>query len=127
MVSRGFPVLFATDVEASAQFWELLGFERHFQLPEDGEPGYVGLRCGATEVAVTSSGWAEDQYGLPFAAGARVEMYLYVDDLEGAVATLRASAVRLLREPQLMPWGETIATVSDVDGNPVTLCATSVG
>jgi hypothetical protein len=44
MVSRAFPVVYASDVEREAQFWEMLGFRRHFQLPADGDPGYVGLR-----------------------------------------------------------------------------------
>jgi hypothetical protein len=38
-------------VSASATFYERLGFERHFQLPADGEPRYVGLRRGVYEVA----------------------------------------------------------------------------
>jgi len=44
MSERAFPVVFARQVAASAEFYERLGFERHFQLPPEGEPGYVGLR-----------------------------------------------------------------------------------
>jgi hypothetical protein len=45
MVMRAFPVVYATDVERSARFWERLGFTRHFQLPADGAPGM--WNCGA--------------------------------------------------------------------------------
>ena len=122
MVSRAFPVLYATDVEQSARFWELVGFQRHFQLPPEGEPGYVGLRAGAAELAITSVQWATDRYGMTMGNGPRVEMYVYVSDLDGVIEQLRGSGVEVLREPEDMPWGERIATVADPEGNPVALC-----
>jgi hypothetical protein len=68
MVSRAFPVVYASDVERAAWFSELLGFRRHFQLPAESEPGYVGLRSdtSAAELAVTNAHWAMDRYGLPW-------------------------------------------------------------
>jgi len=39
-------VLYAADVTRTARFWERLGFERFYQLPADGAPGYVALRRG---------------------------------------------------------------------------------
>ena len=124
MVSRAFPVVYALDVERAAQFWELLGFRRHFQLPAEGEPGYVGLRSDASEaeVAVTSVEWAIDRYGLSMGDGARFEMYVYVADLDGMVRRLADADVPILRDPEDMPWGERIATVADPEGNPITLC-----
>jgi lactoylglutathione lyase len=122
--SRAFPVVYASDVERTARFWERLGFQRHVQLPGDGELGYVGLRRdgSAAELAVTHARWAADRYGLEPSDGPRFEMYVYVDDLGTAVVQLAAAGVRVLREPELMPWGERIATVADPDGNPVALC-----
>lgn len=124
MVSRAFPVVYALDVERAAQFWELLGFRRHFQLPAEGEPGYVGLRSDASEaeVAVTSVEWAIDRYGLSMGDGARFEMYVYVADLDGMVRRLADADVPILRDPEDMPWGERIATVADPEGNPIALC-----
>ena len=124
MVSRAFPVVYASDVERAARFWELLGFSRHFQLPAEGEPGYVGLRSDAfeAEVAVTSVEWAIERYGLSMGDGARFEMYVYVADLDGMVRRLADADVPILRDPEDMPWGERIATVADPEGNPVALC-----
>jgi lactoylglutathione lyase len=122
MVSRAFPVFYATDVERSARFWEQLGFERHYQLPATGEPGYVGLRAGTSELAVTSVDWARDRYGMTMGSGPRAEMYVYVPQLEQVVHQLRDAGVSVLREPEDMPWGERIATVADPEGNPVALC-----
>ena len=116
--------MYASDVEREAQFWELLGFRRHYQLPPDGEPGYVGLRVdgSTTELAVTDAQWAIDRYGLPLGDGPRFEMYVYVADLDGALRRLAEAGVPVLREPEDMPWGARIATVVDSQGNPVALC-----
>jgi lactoylglutathione lyase len=124
MVSRAFPVVYASDVERAAQFWEMLGFSRHFQLPAEGEAGYVGLRSDGwtAELAVTSVEWAKDRYGLSMGDGARFEMYVYVADLDGLVRQLADADVLVLRDPEDMPWGERIATVADPEGNPVALC-----
>lgn len=124
MVLRAFPVVYALDVERAAQFWELLGFRRHFQLPAEGEPGYVGLRSdgSAAEVAVTSVEWAMERYGLSMGDGARFEMYIYVADLDGMVRRLADAHVPILRDPRTCRGGERIATVADPEGNPIALC-----
>ena len=116
-------MIYALDVEAMASFWELLGFERHVQLPPEGPVGYVGLRRPeGPELAVTDAQWATDRYGLKLGDGPRVEMYVYVDDLDAALSRLQEAGVATLREPEEMPWGERIATVFDPQGNPVALC-----
>ena len=123
MALRAFPVTYASDVEAVASFWELLGFRRHVQLPREGAPGYIGLtRDGAGEFAVTHQQWATDRYGLSPGVGPRFEMYVYVDDLAAMLARLAQAHVTVLREAEDMPWGERIATVADPEGNPVALC-----
>ena len=124
MISRAVPVVYATNVERAAQFWELLGFRRHFQLPPEGDPGYVGLHGDGSlaEIAVTSAEWAIDRYGLSLGDGPRFEMYLYVPELDAMVRQLAGAGVPIMRDPEDMPWGERIATVADSDGNPVTLC-----
>jgi lactoylglutathione lyase len=117
---RAFPIVYASDVERAARFWELLGFRRHVQLPADGEPGYVGLRHGApgAELAISNGQWD----GLSMGDGPRFEMYVYVADLDGMLSRLADAAVPILREPEDMPWGERIATVADTEGNPIALC-----
>jgi lactoylglutathione lyase len=118
---RAFPVVYATDVAATARFWERLGFTQFVQLPAEGDPGYVGLRRDGAELAVTAREWARDQYGLALGDGPRFEMFVYTDDVDTLVAALRAEGVTVLRDPADMPWGERIATVADPDGNPVAL------
>jgi lactoylglutathione lyase len=48
-------------------------------------------------------------------------MFVYVDDVDEAVAQLRGADGRVLKEPEDMFWGERVAWVADPDGNPVAL------
>jgi lactoylglutathione lyase len=121
MPQRAFPVVYATDVDVTARFWERLGFTRYVELKPDGQPGYVGLRRDAAELAVTAREWAEDRYGLSLGDGPRYEMFVYTDDVDSLITALRAEGVPVLRDPADMAWGERIATVADPDGNPVAL------
>jgi lactoylglutathione lyase len=120
---RAFPVIYAADVERSAGFWKKLGFEEQFRLPPEGEPGYVGLRRGNWELAVTTEQSPRELIGVEVGSGPRFEMFVYVGDVDGEVERLRAEGVSVLREPEDMFWGERIAWVVDPDGNPVALAA----
>ena len=121
MADRAFPVIFAAQVDTSATFYEGLGFQRHFQLPPEGEPGYFGLRRGTFEVGVVSADWPQQQYGARPGTGVRFELFVYVEDVDGLVDALRGRGTPVLREPADMPWGERVAYVADPDGNPVGL------
>ena len=102
-------------------FYESLGFERHFQLPEEGDPGYVGLRRGDSEMAVVSRDWPEQQYGVTVGDGPRFEMFIYVDDAEATMARLADTGSAVLRPAEDMPWGERVGFLADPDGNPVAI------
>lgn len=126
MSDRAFPMIFAERVEVTADFYELLGFTRQSQNPPEGEPTYIGLRRGSTELAVVSTDWSVTQCGLPPGPGPRFEMFVLVDDLDTTLKQLADGRVPVLREPAVMPWGERIAHVLDPDGNPVAVaCATN--
>jgi lactoylglutathione lyase len=119
MPTRAFPILYAADVEASAAFYESLGFNRHFQLPPDGPAGYVGLRDGATEMAIVAEQWPLDHYGTPRGPGPTFEMFVYVDDADATFADLLGRGATAIEPPSDMPWGERVGFVRDPDGNPV--------
>ena len=119
---RAFPVLYAKDVEAVARFYMRLGFEEHFRLPDqDGSPGYIGLRRDGAELAVTTENSPKALVGVEPAPGPRHELFVYVDDVDRAVAELRSQGVSVLRDPDDMFWGERLAWVSDPEGNIVSL------
>jgi lactoylglutathione lyase len=118
---RAFPVIFARSVQVTSAFYESLGFERHFQLPTEGEPGYIGLRRDGGEIAVVTRDWPAQQYSAAVGDGVRFEMFVYVEDVDSHVERLRERGSYILSEPDDMPWGERVAYVTDPDGNPVGL------
>jgi lactoylglutathione lyase len=119
---RAFPVLYASDVEAVAQFYVGLGFQEHFRLAaDDGSVGYVGLRRDDAELAVTTENSPRPLVGIEPGPGPRHELFVYVDDVDRAVSELRSQGVSVLREPDDMFWGERLAWVSDPEGNVVSL------
>ena len=61
--------------------------------------------------------------GVSLGDAPRFELFVYVDDVDEAIESMRASGVPILREPENMPWGERVAFVADPEGNPVTLAA----
>jgi lactoylglutathione lyase len=110
-------------VGCSLRFYEELGFEEHFRLPSDGEPGYVGLRRGDWELAVVTAQSPQQLIGVEIGSKPRFEMFVYVADVDRQVAQLRGAGVSVLREAEDMFWGERVAWVADPDGNPVALAA----
>jgi lactoylglutathione lyase len=113
MTERAFPVIYAEDVERSVRFYESLGFEEHFRLPPDGEPGYVGLELGASHLGI---GRDPDAAAEP---SERFSLWVYAEDCDTAVERLRAAGVTIVAEPADQPWGERVARVLDPDGNLV--------
>jgi lactoylglutathione lyase len=124
MALRAFPVLYAKDVEAVAAFYVRLGFQEHFRMPgNDGSAGFIALRCDGGELAVTTEDAPRMLAGVEPGEGPRHELFVYVDDVDRAVAELRAGGTSVLREPTDMPWGERVAFVADPEGNVVSLAA----
>ena len=128
MATRAFPVVYATDVEAMAAFYERLGFQMHFRLPDEGVPGYVGMRRGASELAITTVESPRTLAGVePLGGGPRFELFVYVDDVDGTIAALRRAGITVLRDAVDMPWGERVGFVADPEGNPVSLAQPTSG
>ena len=121
MSARAFPIIYARDVEAAATFYETLDFTRHFQLPDDGPAGYVGLTRDASELAIVAEQWPNDHYGIPRGSGPTFEMFIYVDDADETFAELQDRGATVIHAPEDMPWGERVGFVRDPDGNPVAI------
>jgi lactoylglutathione lyase len=120
MPTRLFPMLSAEDFAASRRFYgDLLGGVEAYRIPED-DPVFVTLRFGESELGIGAMS-GDPIHGRPQrpATGHRIELCLYVDDVDATAA----AAPDVVVEPQDMPWGERIAYISDPDGNLVMLCA----
>jgi lactoylglutathione lyase len=55
------------------------------------------------------------------ASGHRVELCVYVDDVDGVFARAGAEGFEPVADPADMPWGERVAWLADPDGNLVML------
>ena len=124
MPLRAFPVLYAADVERVASFYASLGFSEHARLPgPDGTPGFIGLRRDGAELAVATEDSPRMLAGIEPGPGPRHELFVYVDDVDAAVAGVEAAGGSVLKPPVDMPWGERVGFVRDPEGNVVSLAA----
>jgi lactoylglutathione lyase len=126
-MGRVFPVVYVRDVSAALRFYrDLLGFEEQYRFPPNGDAVYVGLRHDGHDLGVVHESSPQQLIGRSIGEGPRFELFVYVEDVDASVDGLRGADVPVLRDPEDMPWGERLAFVSDPEGNPVTLAATSV-
>lgn len=128
-VRAAFPIIYCEDLPTTLGFYrDAVGFEVDFALPAEGEPGFVSLKSAGSELALAAvAGQDSGTHGLPVRpiGGHRFEVCLQVEDVDAAVAELRAAGVPVLVEPADQPWGERLAYVQDPEGNPVMLYAES--
>jgi lactoylglutathione lyase len=127
MSERGrslFPMLSVADLDRSIAFYgEVLGGAETYRFPAEGPPAFVVLRVGSSDIGLGTIGDAPPLHGRPLrpATGHRVELCVYVDDVDEAVAALRAIGTPIVLEPLDQPWGERVAYAEDPDGNLVML------
>jgi Uncharacterized protein conserved in bacteria len=123
--SRVMPMLSAADMGRALAFYEgVLGGEKIYQFPPEGDPVFLTLRFGTTELGIgLLSG--QTLHGRPQrpASGHRIELCINVDDVDACVVALRGIGAPVALEPVDQPWGERAAYVEDPDGNLVMLVA----
>jgi lactoylglutathione lyase len=120
-------VIYTRDVAREVAFYEeLLGFEKQYQFPPDGEAGYVSLRRDEADLGIVHESSPQEMFGASLGDGPRFELFVYVDDVDATVAAMRERRVPILRAPADMPWGERVAYVADPEGNPVSLATAEV-
>jgi lactoylglutathione lyase len=121
-------MLSAVDVAASIAFYrDLLGGFVVFRFPEK-DPVFVTLALGDSEVGIggVTDTPLHGQAQRP-AGGHRVELCVYVDDVDELVGAARAAGAPVLLDPTDQPWGERIAYIADPDGNLVMITAEGAG
>lgn len=112
MSEQAFPIISVGDLPATRRFYEQLGFVQTYQFPPDGEPGFVTMERGAASIGIGAGGAADDD---------RFGYWVYVDDVDDALARLVQAGAPIVAEPEDQPWGERVARTRDPDGNLVYL------
>jgi lactoylglutathione lyase len=107
-----FPIVETRDLQRALGFYrDLLGGTVSYEFAgPDGSTVYAGLDIGTSHLGL---GLAEDAGD---AATAPMLLWLYVDDCDATIETLRSAGVPILEEPVDQPWGERVALVQDPDG-----------
>ncbi|WP_433927147.1 VOC family protein [Sorangium cellulosum] len=121
---RLFPMLSTESLERAIEFYgTLLGGVETFRFPDSGPAAFVALRLGESEIGLGALGAGPALHGQPLrpASGHRIELCVYVDDVDVTVERLRAAGAPVVLEPADQPWGERVAYVTDPDGNLVML------
>ncbi len=124
MASKLFPMLSCANLSRSLDFYrELLGGIETYRFPEAGEPAFIALRIGESSEIGLGGVAAEPLHGRQQrpASGHRVELCVYVDDVDDLFARAGADGFETVADPADMPWGERTAWVADPDGNLVML------
>jgi lactoylglutathione lyase len=124
MVRSMFPMLSTVSLDKALAFYrDLLGGTEAFRFPTEGPPAFVTLKLGESELGLGAITDAPSLHGQPLrpAQGHRIELCVYVDDVDATVERLRAAGERIITEPADQVWGERVAYVMDPDGNLVML------
>ena len=124
MASKLFSMLSCGDLERSLAFYgELLGGVETYRFPELGEPAFVALTVGESSEIGLGGIAAQPLHGRPQrpASGHRVELCVYVDDVDDVFARAGSNGFEPVADPADMPWGERVAWLADPDGNLVML------
>jgi lactoylglutathione lyase len=117
-------MLSCADLARSLAFYrDLLGGVEHYRFPDEGEPAYIALTMGESSAIGLGAIAAEPLHGRPQrpASGHRIELCVYVDDVDAVFAAAREGGFEPVAAPADMPWGERTAWVADPDGNLVML------
>ena len=119
----GYTILYVPDVPATLKFYEAaFGLTTRF-LHESGD--YGELETGTTALAFSAHSLMQQLGKNPQAANAHApsfEIALCTPDVPAALARAVAAGATPMRPVEVMPWGQTIAYVADLNGFLVELC-----
>lgn len=125
-VSLGYVILYVKDVSASLAFYEkAFGLSRRF-FNEDKGKAYGELETGTARLAFYSLELAQTQVkefvaSSPGKAPLGFEIALVTADVRALFARAVKAGATVVSEPEVKPWGQTVACVRDPDGHIVEL------
>jgi uncharacterized glyoxalase superfamily protein PhnB len=117
MIESAFPILEVSDMDAALAFYrDALGGAVRYRFPPDGgDPVYVSLAVGSSELAI---GYTD----APLPPG-NLMLWFYVDDVDRVTTELTAAGATVVEEPIDREWGERTALLHDPFGTRLHLGA----
>lgn len=119
----GYTILYVEDVGRSVAFYEAaFGLKRKF-LHESGDFGEMDT--GTTALAFSSRklmATLNKNPQRPDPASPCFEIAFTTEDVPAALQQALQAGASLVQQPEQMPWGQTIAYVTDIDGFLVEIC-----
>lgn len=117
-----YTILYVRDVQTALDFYGKAFDCRQKMLHESGtygelETGGVILAFASIETMKNKNAHAAD-IGKP-----SFEIAFETDDVTAGVARACAAGAKPVQEPEEMPWGQTVAYVSDMDGFLIEICS----
>ena len=115
--------LYSRNLGATLAFYESVGFRETFRTPETGDPIHVEACLDGFTIGIATIDSAMRDHGLsPGGEGRWIEVVIWTDNTDEAVARLTAAGAPLLSDPHDWLDGKLrLAWVADPDGNPVQL------
>jgi len=127
----GYTIIYVPQVSKTLLFFETaFGLRRKF-LHESGD--YGELNTGETTLAFASHEFGRANLPKGYVAASDsllplgVEIAFTTSDVHSAFDSALAAGAKGIKEPELKPWGQTIAYVRCPDGTLVELCTPMVG
>ncbi len=118
-----YTIFYVECVEKTLAFYcEAFGFQQLF-LHESGD--YGELDTGSTTLAFSSFELMENLGKKPHQANSDhpvFEIAFETDDVAAGVIKAQAAGAALVQQPTDMPWGQTVAYVTDMNGYLIELC-----
>ncbi len=118
-----YTILYVDNVEESLQFFEnAFGFKRAM-LHQSGD--YGELDTGLTKLSFSSLQLMKEigkNPSQPTPSAPTFEIAFEVADVAAVLANALAAGATLIQEAEYMPWGQTTAYISDINGFLIELC-----
>lgn len=119
MIESAFPIISTPDLDRALGFYAgLLGGTVTYRFPDEGDAQYVGMDLGSSHIGIGLDPDIDAD-----AAPQRFSLWIYVDNCDAVIQTMKGGDAPILEEPADQPWGERVARVADPDGNVVIIGA----
>lgn len=112
------PNILVADVEKSIAFYEMLGFVKIAQVPEQGKPQWAMVQADQVTIMIQEKASVDAESGIPYpwiqAASSGVFLYIDVEDLE-ALRTTIDGKTPILKDIHSTFYGTHEMVVADPD------------